>query len=65
MRLMTASLELRSEVIAIRERWYRREATMDEVYEVVDRYIAAVMAHAKKAGRTIRRPSRSYILRAL
>jgi len=30
--------ELRSEVIAIRERWYRREVTMDEVHAVVGQH---------------------------
>jgi len=59
-------LELRSEVIAIRERWYRREVTMEEVHAVVDEYIAAVVRRAKELGRkNFRAPTRSYVLRAL
>jgi hypothetical protein len=57
--------QLRDDVIAIRERWYRREVTREAVHAIVDECIAAVMEHAKKKGLKIRQPGRAYILRAI
>jgi hypothetical protein len=48
---MKTPLELCSEVIRTRDRYHRGEASMKELYEVVDLYIAAVTAHAKEMGK--------------
>jgi len=61
--------ELRPKVIEARDRFYRGEGSLDDLYLVVDQYIAAVTEHAKTLSPVLRRrfrpPTRAYLLRAL
>ncbi len=62
---MTDPIALRA---AVREadRLYKKGAiTLDDLYAIVDSYIEAVMVRAKEKRWKLRRPSRSYVLRAI
>jgi len=47
-----------------RARWLRGEITLEELYAIVDEYIAALKEYRRRTGKKFRIPSRGYILRA-
>ena len=58
-------LDMRDHVIAARSRFHRGEITLDDLYAVADRYIAALREYKKRTGKRLAIPSRAYLLRAL
>lgn len=62
---MTA-LELRSQVIEAKQQFGRGEISIDDLYAVADRYIAALKEYkARTKNKKMHVPDRGYLLRAI
>ncbi len=58
-------MQLRAQAIDTRQRFGRGEATIDDLHDAFDAYIAGIVAHCRQKGKKPPKLSRSYLIRAL